>query len=241
MNDPVVPQSESGSKRSLVVQAVVVVLLIAALVGVLVLMEPSRNESGEVGGEQSAVFAPPKLGVAVSTASSSSLPSELRNEIAQAPDVAQAAIESGAVPRDPPAASRAAAPVPEGSFDPTMSAPEGTTRTYRSKLVVSQASESRGVTSSSSAAASSAANASSRPSSAAQPESTGFAIQLGVFSNVGNAEALQRKLKSAGIPAHMETRVQIGPFNSKEEAEKVQGKLKRLGMATGMMVPLPKK
>ncbi len=70
---------------------------------------------------------------------------------------------------------------------------------------------------------------------------TGFTVQLGVFSNPGNAEALQKRLKRAGIPAQLETRVQVGPFKSKEEAARVQEKLKKIGMDAGMMVPLTKK
>lgn len=245
MNDPVVSQSESGSRRNLVLQAVVVVALIATLVGVLAIMD-SDKKADEASAELSAPSAPPKLGVTVSTTSSSTssaMTPELRNAIAQAPDVAQAAIESGSLPKDAPTAPPSVQVVPEGSFDPTMSAPESTAKTYKSKLVVSQASEPRAAASSSSSAGSSATSASSRPAPTATPPEppAGFTIQLGVFSNVSNAESLQRKLKQAGIPAHMETRVQIGPFASKEEAEKVQNKLKRLGMSAGMMVPVAKK
>lgn len=61
------------------------------------------------------------------------------------------------------------------------------------------------------------------------PPGTGFVVQLGVFSNPGNARELVDKLNKLGIRAHMETRVQIGPFLNRGEAEKAQTEMRRLG------------
>ena len=58
----------------------------------------------------------------------------------------------------------------------------------------------------------------------------GYTVQLGVFANYANAQALQQRLASKGIKAHMETRVQLGPFQDKQEAEAAYRKIKQLGL-----------
>jgi DedD protein len=77
-----------------------------------------------------------------------------------------------------------------------------------------------------------------RSPSAAAPSSTaaplapkGYAVQLGVFTDIDNAKQLQSQLAEHGIPSHTETRVQIGPFKSREEADRAREKLKKLGIA----------
>ena len=66
---------------------------------------------------------------------------------------------------------------------------------------------------------------------------TGFLVQVGVFSNLGNAEELRKKLADAGIPAQIEARVQVGPFATHAEATAAQNKLRSLGMDPGMVLP----
>lgn len=65
----------------------------------------------------------------------------------------------------------------------------------------------------------------------------GFLVQVGVFSNLGNAEELRKKLADAGIPAQIEARVQVGPFATQAEASAAQHKLKSIGMEPGMVLP----
>lgn len=64
------------------------------------------------------------------------------------------------------------------------------------------------------------------------PAKTGkpIQIQVGVFSDHANAEALLARLREASIPAHIESRVLVGPFASRAEAEAARAKLKRLGI-----------
>lgn len=57
-----------------------------------------------------------------------------------------------------------------------------------------------------------------------------YLVQVGVFNSTKNAQALQKRLVKAGIPAQTETRVQIGPFKDKREAEKALAKAKKLGI-----------
>jgi DedD protein len=64
----------------------------------------------------------------------------------------------------------------------------------------------------------------------------GFLVQVGVFSNLGNAEELRKKLADAGIPAHIEARVQVGPFATQAEAAAAQNKIKSLGLDPGMLL-----
>ena len=76
----------------------------------------------------------------------------------------------------------------------------------------------------------------SRAITAAIESAQRFLIQMGVFSNPGNAEELRAKLELAGLPTQIETRVQVGPFASRHEADLAREKLKLLGMEPGVMV-----
>jgi DedD protein len=67
-----------------------------------------------------------------------------------------------------------------------------------------------------------------------------FALQMGVFSNVANAEDLRAKLELNGIPATVEARVHAGPFASREEADAARAKLKELGLDGGLMITMKK-
>jgi DedD protein len=62
-----------------------------------------------------------------------------------------------------------------------------------------------------------------------------YLVQMGVFSNIANAEDLKRRLDKAGIPAQIEARVQVGPFKNKTEAEVAQKKLAEMGLS-GLLV-----
>ena len=63
-----------------------------------------------------------------------------------------------------------------------------------------------------------------------------FALQLGVFNNLANAEDLRAKLELHGIPSTIEARVQVGPFSSRDEIDAARAKLKALGIDSGIMV-----
>jgi DedD protein len=64
----------------------------------------------------------------------------------------------------------------------------------------------------------------------------GYLLQLGVFSNYANAQALQAKLEQAGIKSYAETRVNVGPFQSKAEADQAMAKIRALGIGA-VLVP----
>lgn len=70
------------------------------------------------------------------------------------------------------------------------------------------------------------------------PATRQFALQLGVFKDLANAEDLRARLEVAGIPASIEARVQVGPFNSRAEIDAARDKLRQLGMDPGIVVSL---
>lgn len=65
-----------------------------------------------------------------------------------------------------------------------------------------------------------------------------FGLQLGVFSNLDNAEDLRAKLEKHGIPASIEARVRAGPFASRAEADSARVKLRELGISESLLVTL---
>lgn len=75
------------------------------------------------------------------------------------------------------------------------------------------------------------------PAKVAEPAAKGYAVQLGVFSNLANAQQLQERLTQNGIKSYTETKLHVGPFQSKAEAEQAIAKLRGLGI-NGVAVPV---
>lgn len=67
-----------------------------------------------------------------------------------------------------------------------------------------------------------------------------YALQLGVFGKLSNAEDLRARLELHGIPSSIEARVHVGPFKSREEVESARAKLKELGLDGGLLFTLKK-
>ena len=65
-----------------------------------------------------------------------------------------------------------------------------------------------------------------------------YALQMGVFNNVSNAEDLRAKLELNGIPATIEARVHVGPFATREEVDAARTKLKELGLDGGLLLTM---
>jgi len=61
--------------------------------------------------------------------------------------------------------------------------------------------------------------------------SVGYNVQLGLFSNLENAQKLIAELKSKGIEVQSETRVHLAPFRTRAEAEQAIAKLRAMGYA----------
>lgn len=65
-----------------------------------------------------------------------------------------------------------------------------------------------------------------------------FGLQLGVFSNLANAEDLRAKLEKNGVPATIEARVRAGPFATRADADAARVKLKELGIGDSLLVTM---
>ena len=66
-------------------------------------------------------------------------------------------------------------------------------------------------------------------------EHAGFVVQLGVFKDSANAQAVRSTAKGAGVatyaePAGKATRVRAGPFASREAADKAMARLHKAGL-----------
>lgn len=68
-----------------------------------------------------------------------------------------------------------------------------------------------------------------------------YALQMGVFGNLTNAEDLRAKLELNGIPASIEARVHAGPFKTRQEVELARAKLKELGLDDGLLLTMKAK
>ncbi len=79
------------------------------------------------------------------------------------------------------------------------------------------------------------------PTSASTRLLSGYALQVGVFSDPRRAEELHAKLTQEGIPAFIEARVEVGPFKSKEEADAARARLNALGIESVMLSPKAKR
>jgi cell division protein FtsN len=58
----------------------------------------------------------------------------------------------------------------------------------------------------------------------------GYRVQVGVFSNVSNAEDVRARLAASGIPSQLEVRVHVGPFKTRAEADRARAQLRKLGL-----------
>ena len=67
-----------------------------------------------------------------------------------------------------------------------------------------------------------------------------YALQMGVFGNMANAEDLRAKLVANGIPATIEARVSVGPFRTRQEVDAARAKLKELGLEEGLLLTIKK-
>ena len=133
---------------------------------------------------------------------------------------------SGEKPLTKPATSRLAALHPAGSSPAVASRSEPARDLARSKpspsapAVTQPAPEPQ---------------AASRPLT---PAARNFGLQLGVFSNLANAEELRAKLLQSGIPTTIEARVHAGPFASRAEADLARAKLKELGITDSLLISM---
>lgn len=225
-----------AARKAVLLRALLALILIGVLLAALLYFESQQGDASPLP-RLSGVKAP-DIGVSVATRAA---PSELVPEaaLAELPVVDESAPEAGIEI------------VPEDTFvpEPIASAPEavqaaeplsGSTRGM-DRLVIAAPPGVVAEPKSQHAASSSSAARKAAAQTAKGTIDASFLLQLGVFSNRQNAEALHERLKQAGIPVQLETRVQVGPFSSREEAWRAQEKLRALGVEQGMLVPQARK
>lgn len=242
---PATPEEASRARRQLFIKGVAASAAVAVLVAVLVMMEGQHEPEPAPTARtvtSTGVNTPEEQSPSLAEATTRALRNS--SEAAELQSVVMA--EQQAV-----ASAAAAAPVvPEESAEPLgvpaqASVPAAAPhRESAGRLVLEQSQpKSPRVAAASSSAAPAAAAPVKPPVAAARPAAPpsttvpgDFFVQVGVFTNPGNAEELRSKLKAAGIPTQVETRVQVGPFASRQEALAAQARLKSLGMDSGMVV-----
>jgi cell division protein FtsN len=77
----------------------------------------------------------------------------------------------------------------------------------------------------------------SSPSSTAGEAQVAYKLQVGGFSTLAQAEALQARLSAEGIVSRLETRVVVGPFADRGAALATQGRLREKGFVAGELIP----
>ena len=91
------------------------------------------------------------------------------------------------------------------------------------------------------------ASAPAAPTPAPAAADVGFAVQMGAFANVADANALRDRLRAAGFSAIVQpvrtdkgtlSRVRVGPVSSRAEAEQLKARLAS-GFGAGMVVSHP--
>ena len=162
---------------------------------------------------------------------------------------ATAAATASAVPATPVAAPQTAA------SQPTAAAP---TPAVRTEALPPETTPSRPATPPATTkpaataqaqpqAARPVASAPAAPTPAPAAADVGFAVQMGAFANVADANALRDRLRAAGFSAIVQpvrtdkgtlSRVRVGPVSSRAEAEQLKARLAS-GFGAGMVVAHP--
>lgn len=144
-----------------------------------------------------------------------------------APQTVPPRARPGEKPLTKPATSRLAALHPAGPNPPAASRPEPAQELVRSKPSPTAAAPAQRVPEHQPA---------SRPIT--QATERNFGLQLGVFSNLANAEELRARMVQGGIPATIEARVRAGPFATRAEADAARVKLKELGITDSVLISM---
>lgn len=222
------PTDDTALKRRLLGRIAVAAVVMVALLGSLAIFD-ALNAPAPVASKLAALpapaaaLAPGPAEPARPEAAPAATPAEAADRAAAAPVVAEGTASPGAPPLQPlpaekpltrPATGKAAALRPS---EPALPALAPAARPEPARELTQRAPASRPVS---------------------QAAERRFALQMGVFSNVANAEDLRAKLEMNGIPASIEARVHVGPFATREEAEAARARLKELGLEGGLLLTM---
>lgn len=227
---------DRSEKKTLLVRIGIAGVLILAMIGALALFEQQQKQSAPDAPESrkspTAAHSPATTGTQNQAGGPIAAPSgEPPTAPPTKPDVPAEPERSGPPQVAEPAATGKAG-VAKPAIEKAVSAAEDT----HPRLIVGRGSEPPPAAKSPAPQSPPARPATLESPPLARPAS-GFLVQVGVFSNLGNAEELRKKLADAGIPAQIEARVHVGPFATQAEAAAAQQKLKSIGMEPGMVLP----
>lgn len=222
---------DSALKRRLLNRIAVAAVVMVGLLGSLAIFD-AINAPVAPGPVRTAAAPPPEAPAARPEAATEAKPAEAPAVVAKAeppaPAVPEATSSPGAPPLQPlpaekpltkPATGRAASLRPSEPVSPAAApaARPDPARELAAAPAPRRATPSRPLT---------------------QAAERQYALQMGVFNNVANAEDLRAKLELNGIPATIEARVHVGPFASREEVEAARAKLKELGLDGGLLLTM---
>lgn len=231
--EPASGDSTTG-KRQALIRAGAGLSLIALLFGLLALVDTRHEAPGEPGEPDAAPV--PQLPVVASPAAGSSAPL-VGAALALPEDKQPATLPPAAEPNSgAPEMSSAPAIAPPGAREadepPPSASPEAAAAASgESRLVLRSLPEEPDAPPPDQAVEHAAVK------DARRGGGKGFLLQLGVFGDGGNAQALYEELLRQGVPARLETRVVAGPFATRESAAAARERLARAGMARGLVVP----
>lgn len=225
------------ARRQLLVRGGTVAALVVALLAVLVILDKPQTPESEAPvvartvTPQSPVSPPAE----VSAPSLADGAKDMVSQSADAPTVENASLASA-----PVVAASAPQGVPEETMDPTapvLGVPNKVPPTAVIREPVTKPATTVPVTPRLTVGAEPVKPVVAKQDAKTPPAiKDGYVVQLGVFTDYGNAEQLYKRLQAAGVTARLETRVQVGPFKSRNEALAAQAQLKKLGMESGMVV-----
>lgn len=138
--------------------------------------------------------------------------------------------EETALPTLPPADESAVEAAPVSLEDTPPPLPESTARPAARPAESASAELSSRERAAAPAARATAATPLTRTPALEQGVIQGYRVQVGVFSNVTNADDVRARLAASGIPSQLEVRVHVGPFTTRAEADRARAQLRKLGL-----------
>lgn len=237
MHDPQNPQdAEVDLRKGLLRRVAVAGVLVVLLLGGLAVFDALQTPPEEPPLDKVAVVPPPEP-----------KPEEPAKDEAKAESKAEVAAEEKKTEEPPAEPERTAAPsgtLPPSKAERALTTPAQTRpasiRSGEPPLALQRAEPVRDLARLASPPPGSRHAPPSRPLTQAAEAGRQFMLQVGVFSNLANAEEMRAKLQLAGIPTQIEARVQVGPFATRQEAESAREKLRSLGMEGGMLTAIRK-
>lgn len=258
--DPSALSTVEAARQAILRRLTVGLLLVAGLIGLWVLSDtlptdapatpPAkatkavRQAGGVIPAEQhpavvtsSPVASAPAVAPASSAPAQPVTPPATSGESANAPVAANPA--APVAPASPAAGAPASAATPKSAAASAAAAPPAVA--VEAKTAEAARGEAETVASSTPPRKKAAPRTTARHTSVGEQ----FAVQMGVFKVIDNAENLRAKMALSDIPVLFEkhateTRVLAGPFATRAQALQARDEMEKSGLGKGLLVPLKK-